>query len=218
MNDRIVLDPRLPEAVDYIFEIGFASASLLKRKLDIGYVRAGAIIDCLEKLGLISPHNPYQSREILMSSAQWSQYLSGLNYEFKEPEPVQNSTQSPSIDEITLVDKMDGYSFELLCCNLLKKNGFINVFHTTLSGDNGIDIIAEKNDIKYGIQCKCYSDKLGNKCVQEAYTGLAMYNCDIGAVLTNNYFTDSAIETAKKTRIRLWDRDYLIQLIKTAKQ
>ena len=214
----IVLDPKITEAVNLIFDYGSASASLINRKLGIGFARSQRIINCLENLGLISKNNSFSPRIILMSRDEWNQYLSNINYYLQEPvSSVSNSVRTPIINDVILIDKMNGYEFESFCCDLLKKNGFINVFQTQLSGDNGIDIIAEKNDIKYGIQCKCYSDKLGNKCIQEAYTGLTMYDCDIGAVLTNSYFTDSAIETAKKTRIRLWDRDYLIMLIKNSK-
>jgi restriction system protein len=31
----------------------------------------------------------------------------------------------------------------------------------------------------------------------------------VGAVLTNQYFTQPAVEAAKKLKILLWDRDYI---------
>ena len=65
-------------------------------------------------------------------------------------------------------DNMDGHEFEYFCGDLLKKNEFSNVEVTRGSGDQGIDIIAYKDGVKYGIQCKCYSQNIGNKAVQEA--------------------------------------------------
>lgn len=72
------------------------------------------------------------------------------------------------IDELNC-DKMTGYEFERFCAELLKVNGFVDVKITKGSGDQGIDIIARKDDIKYGIQCKCYDSDIGNKSVQEAF-------------------------------------------------
>lgn len=111
-------------------------------------------------------------------------------------------------------DLMEGYDFESFCADLLKKNGFTDVAVTKNSGDHGIDIIAYNNGIKYGIQCKCYSSNIGNKAVQEAYMGKSFYDCDIAVVLTNSFFTSSAKEEAQKTRVRLWDRNKLEELIK----
>lgn len=75
------------------------------------------------------------------------------------------------------------------------------------SGDQGIDILAFKDGIKYGIQCKCYSSNIGNKAVQEAFAGKTFYGCHVAAVLTNQYFTKSAQELAEKNGVLLWDRD-----------
>lgn len=212
-NTPIILGPKLQEAVKLIFKYGYAAVTMLNRNLGIGYARSTRIIESLENLGLISEKTSFSPRYILMSPEEWNERFSNLNYIFQEPNTSNTPANSTVRNDIFSVDKMDGYEFELFCCELLRKSGFKNFFQTRLSGDNGIDITAEKDDIKYGIQCKCYSEKLGNKCVQETYTGLAMYDCDIGAVLTNNYFSDSAIATARKTRIRLWDRDYLLKMI-----
>lgn len=218
-------DSLLETAIKIVIESGQASTSLLQRRLKVGYARAGALIDDMEQFGIVGSHQGSKPRSILINYGEWLQKRKQLFNTDRPPIIIDISTLESRIvdssqntqlsiaNEIDLIDKMNGYDFELFCCTLLEKNGFVNVCQTQLSGDNGIDIIAEKNDVKYGIQCKCYSDKLGNKCVQETYTGLAMYDCDVGAVLTNNYFTDSAIATAKKTRIRLWDRNYLIALI-----
>lgn len=110
-------------------------------------------------------------------------------------------------------DDMDGHQFEHFCANVLSQNGFENVSVTSGSGDQGIDIIAYKDDIKYGIQCKCYHSDIGNKAVQEVYAGKAYYNCHIGIVLTNRDFTRSAIELARNNGVILWNRTKLLQMI-----
>lgn len=114
-------------------------------------------------------------------------------------------------------DKMDGHEFEYFCGDILGKSGFTEIEVTKGSGDQGIDIIAFKDGVKYGIQCKCYSSNIGNKAVQEAFAGKTFYNCHVAAVLTNQYFTKSAQELAAKNGVLLWDRDRLNQFINSHK-
>lgn len=106
-------------------------------------------------------------------------------------------------------DLLDGHEFEYYCADLLRKRGFQGVEVTKGSGDYGIDILAERDGVTYAIQCKCYGDSVGVKAVQEAYAGRDYYECMVGAVLTNQYFTGPAVEAAKKLKILLWDRGYL---------
>lgn len=110
-------------------------------------------------------------------------------------------------------DLLDGHDFEYYCADLLRKRGFQEVEVTRGSGDYGIDILAERDGVTYAIQCKCYGDSVGVKAVQEAYAGRDYYDCMVGAVLTNQYFTQPAVEAAKKLKILLWDRGYLESMI-----
>lgn len=111
------------------------------------------------------------------------------------------------------IDNLDGVGFENWCVNVLKNNGFVNVRTTKVSGDQGVDILAEKNEIKYAIQCKCYSSDLGNSPIQEVHAGKSMYNCHVGAVMTNRHFTSGAKDLAKATGVLLWDREKLLQMM-----
>ena len=99
------------------------------------------------------------------------------------------------------IDLMEGHDFEYYCAELLKKRGFQEVEVTKGSGDYGIDILAEKEGVTYAIQCKCYTAPVGVKAVQEAYAGRDYYDRMVGAVLTNQYFTQPAVEAAKKLKI-----------------
>ena len=116
------------------------------------------------------------------------------------------------------VDRMNGHEFEYFCANLLSKNGFTDVEVTKESGDQGVDILAEKEGIRYAIQCKCYSSDLGNKPVQEVFAGKSIYNCHIAAVLTNRSFTQGGMEAARATGVLLWDRKKLQAFIDNAEQ
>lgn len=110
------------------------------------------------------------------------------------------------------IDNMEGHDFEYWCADLLRGNGFTGVSVTRGSGDQGVDVLAEKDGQRYAIQCKRYSSKLGNTPIQEVYTGKAIYNCQIAVVMTNNYFTSGAIEAARATGVLLWDRDKLLSM------
>lgn len=110
------------------------------------------------------------------------------------------------------VDLMTGFEFEDFVGKLFEKMGF-SVQVTKSSGDQGVDVLAEKNGNRIGIQAKCYSNTVGNKAVQEIVAGVTFYNCDKGIVVTNNWFTNSAIELAKANNIVLWDRNMLKQKI-----
>lgn len=107
------------------------------------------------------------------------------------------------------MDLMEGHEFEYYCAELLKKSGFQDVEVTRGSGDYGIDILAEKDGVTYAIQCKRYNAPVGVKAVQEAYAGRDYYDRMVGAVLTNQYFTQPAVEAARKLKILLWDRGYM---------
>ena len=107
------------------------------------------------------------------------------------------------------MDEMEGYDFEYYCADLLRNNGFLEVEVTKGSGDFGADILAEKDGITYAVQCKCYDKPIGVKAVQEVYAGRDYYGRMVGAVMTNQYFTQPAVDMARKLNIMLWDRDYV---------
>lgn len=98
---------------------------------------------------------------------------------------------------------MNGLQYEQSCAKLLLYRGFHKIVVTKSSGDQGVDIIAHKNGKKYAIQCKYYKHPVGNKAVQEAYSGANFYDCDAAIVMTNNTYTRSARELADKLNVIL---------------
>lgn len=148
-----------------------------------------------------------------------------------EPEPEPDSAEPPPPDAVHTapaapvpssprdilfsVDSMEGHDFEHWCAELLRRLSFSSVEVTQASGDQGVDVLAEKGGIKYAIQCKCYSSDIGNHAVQEVHAGKSMYNCHVGVVMTNRYFTPAAKELARITGILLWDRDALLEMLES---
>lgn len=131
-----------------------------------------------------------------------------------------NTKPNMTINEVLgIVDRMstEGWKFEKFCAELLLRNGFVNAEVTSGSNDYGADIVAEdEHGIKFAIQCKCYSSKLDNSSIQEVLGSKQKYNCQVCAVITNNYFTNNALELARVNNVSLWDRDKLIKFIKNA--
>ena len=107
------------------------------------------------------------------------------------------------------MDEMEGHDFEYYCADLLKANGFLEVEVTKGSGDFGADILAEMDGVTYAFQCKCYDKPIGVKAIQEIYAGRDYYDKMVGVVMTNQYFTQPAVELAQKLNIMLWDRGYV---------
>ncbi len=118
-----------------------------------------------------------------------------------------------TITSVTNVDRMEGREFEYFCAELLERCGFEEVEVTRGSGDQGVDILARKEDIKYAIQCKNYSHPLGNSPVQEVYAGKTFYKCHVGVVMTNSTFTKGARQLADSVGIILWDKSRLDKMM-----
>ena len=195
-------DPLTMNALKLIISRQKASIGMIQRSLNISYERAAKIMDELINSEIVSkPHG----------TAPFKVRLSQKDFEHLKNTPFISNTTNRNFD------CMNGYDFELFCTDLLYKNGFSSVIRTPGSGDHGIDILAEKDGISYAIQCKCYSENIGNKAIQEAHTGKSIYKRDIAVVLSNRYFTDQAIEEARLLGVKLWDRNILIQLINNVK-
>ncbi|HVC36432.1 MAG TPA: restriction endonuclease [Candidatus Dormibacteraeota bacterium] len=112
----------------------------------------------------------------------------------------------------TSMDTMDGLTFERYIAQLLKKHGYINI-KLTERYDYGVDIIAYKNSITWGIQVKCYSGLVKADAVRQVVTGLKKYKCDRAMVITNSYFSNVAKELARCNDCALADRDMLFNRI-----
>ena len=198
-------DTLLYEVTAFVIERGSASNGVLQHKFNISFSRAEIILQQLETIGIIGKENGVYPREILVvDKHEAMKCISNFCN--------RTYTESKLIDNF---DSMEGHEFEYFCAELLRKNGFVNVEVTRASADHGIDVLAEKDDITYAIQCKCYSSNIGNSAVQEAHTGKSLYHRDVAVVMTNRYFTEQAKSEAKALGVKLWDRDKIEQLVKS---
>jgi len=109
---------------------------------------------------------------------------------------------------------MNGLEFEEYVAELLECNGFYNV-SLTEQYDYGVDIIAEKDGIRWGIQAKRYSGIVGADAVRQVVTGIRLYSCDRAMVVTNSTYGDFAKKLAAGNDCVLIDRDGLRRLEKS---
>lgn len=70
-GDDIKLDAKMEEAIQFVIESGQASTSMLQRRLKVGYARAGRMIDDMEQLGIVGPHQGSKPRDVLMTYNEW---------------------------------------------------------------------------------------------------------------------------------------------------
>ena len=111
------------------------------------------------------------------------------------------------------IDNMTGIEFEKLLTDKFNELNFIAT-QTKGSGDFGADIIVEtSNQTKIIIQCKRFTSKVNLKAVQEVIGAVGHFEADIGIVITNNEFLNSAIKLAKSNDIELWDRAKLAKFL-----
>ena len=67
VSDGEERDAMFNDAVKLIQESGKASASLLQRRLKLGYALAARVLDELEQAGIVGPVNGAKPREILIA-------------------------------------------------------------------------------------------------------------------------------------------------------
>ncbi|UCX05878.1 restriction endonuclease [Shewanella glacialimarina] len=100
------------------------------------------------------------------------------------------------------------YEYENIIASHLCNFGW-NAYHTSGSGDQGADVVAEKHGLKYVFQCKLYNQPVGNNAVQEVSSARDYYEAFGAVVVTNNDYTKSARQLAESQNVWLIHDSYL---------
>jgi restriction system protein len=107
---------------------------------------------------------------------------------------------------------MEGFEYEAYCARVLTDAGW-KVWNKGDSGDQGVDLVAERGGVLIAIQCKRYRGSVGNSAVQEIYAGRLTVDARArAAVVSNADYTRSAKELATATGVLLLHHDELPQL------
>ena len=141
---------------------------------------------------------------------KWETYVSGqevgsiiedaaLDYQERQPDLFQ-------FDE-----SMDGIEYEHYCADILRRCGWVASV-SKASNDQGVDILASNHRLSVAIQCKKYSNPVGNKAVQEVTSGATFHNADHAVVVSNSSYTTSAQQLAAKSSVLLLHHSELGQL------
>jgi HJR/Mrr/RecB family endonuclease len=108
-------------------------------------------------------------------------------------------------------ETLDGLDFEHELAAVLSKADY-SVEVTRGSGDDGVDIWAQKDEETIAIQCKRYGGAVGPAVIRELYGVLMHLDADRGIVATTGYFTQGAIDFAQDKPIDLWTLDDILKL------
>ncbi|BCT69492.1 SNF2-related protein [Nitrosospira sp. NRS527] len=118
------------------------------------------------------------------------------------------------------VDRMDGFSFEVLCNLLWSKRGYQSFITPKQGGDGGIDVVALKGREGELLQCKSsINSEVGWDAVKEVTAGAARYQARFAGTrfrkiaVTNQRFTSGAITQAEANKVQLIVRDRLDELL-----
>jgi restriction system protein len=98
--------------------------------------------------------------------------------------------------------------FEKWCAAQLQASGW-DVQVTGRSGDQGVDVRAKRAAVVLIVQCKLYSQPVGNRAVQEAFAGKSFYHAHAAAVVSTAGFTKHARAIAAQTGVHLLTPDQL---------
>ena len=94
------------------------------------------------------------------------------------------------------VEAMTWAEFEYFVADWLRDRGYTDV-RLTEHYDLGVDIVAKKDGITWGVQVKHYNGLVGIEAVRQVVVALKKYKCDRAMVVTNSVFSRPAIEIAK---------------------
>lgn len=103
-----------------------------------------------------------------------------------------------------LVGSMSWDEFEYFVADWLKDRGYTDI-RLTEHYDLGVDIVARKDGVTWGVQVKHYSGLVGINAVRQVVVALKMYGCDRAMVVTNSTFSRPAIELARSQDCLLID-------------
>lgn len=112
------------------------------------------------------------------------------------------------------LDKFSGEKFEFYLKKLFEDLGYQKILTTKKTRDFGVDLIMfDQVGNKIVIQAKRYSGNVGIDAINEAVGTRLPEHANEVWVVTNSFFTKPAIEHAYKNKVKLLNRDSLIDLI-----
>lgn len=130
--------------------------------------------------------------------------------ELKEFEQSLGSQRKAGIGDF---ENLNGHGFEGYAHKLFELLGY-TVVRTSLTGDQGADLIISKDGTKTVVQAKKYEGNVSNKAIQEVVAAKNYYKAEKAMVVTNSSFTKGAMDLALANNVDLWDGEKLENIVK----
>ena len=117
------------------------------------------------------------------------------------------------------LDQLSGTDFEAWVTAVIESGGMA-AENIRDRGDFGVDVIAEVDGVRVGIQVKRSASSVGNSAVQEALAGSGYHDCSLAGVVTQSSFTPAARKQAERARVPvlLVDREGIHDLARRVRQ
>jgi restriction system protein len=106
-----------------------------------------------------------------------------------------NRRRGRSDASLLAIDAMTGIEFEDYVAARLRRAGW-QVTFTSVIGDYGVDLIAQKDGKSVAIQCKRHGKSVGVAAVQQVVAGARHHGCTKSIVVSNQEFTQAAKQLA----------------------
>ena len=158
-------------------------------------------------IGNVEKGNPFTTAIIIFLIAITLLLIITQTLYYLKKAKNEKSLQELMLDkDFSQINNISPYAFEDWVARLMRIQGY-NAYATKYSGDYGVDVIAEIDNKKIGIQVKKFNGPVGIKAVQEIASGMAYYECNEGWVIsTAPYFTQAAKNLASKHGIKLFNK------------
>jgi S-DNA-T family DNA segregation ATPase FtsK/SpoIIIE len=95
VNEERDIDEHFAEAAKIVVRHKEASVSMLQRRLDVGWARAGRIIDQLQQAGIVGPYQGSKSRKVLVETEEELNNLLAAQSWFGQKYPEPKTSEEP---------------------------------------------------------------------------------------------------------------------------
>jgi restriction system protein len=115
---------------------------------------------------------------------------------------------------LNLADKlrsMAGPEFEEFVAQLFRRKGYL-VELTETTGDHGIDLLMHLDGKRTIVQCKRWSDSVGEPVIRDFFGAMVNSQAQFGFVVTTSHFSRQAVAFAEGKPITLVDIDSLLAM------
>ena len=225
--DRVIEDLNLPDdVVDVKYESG-SSANILSNRIAWArlYLSKAGIIENSER-GVWAIKSDFMDTD----SVDADEIVSLVHKMSKSPDEDANEDDDPETngndawreEALQILQTMDFFGFEKLCCWVLRESGFEDVEVTKKTGDKGIDgrgkyMINGLMSFNVAFQAKRYSGTVGSGEIRD-FRGSLPAGIERGIFVTTGTFTKSAKEEAadpsKQQIVDLMDGPQLVEKLK----